>query len=151
MKCWNPSKSHTHTHTVLASGMTQRPVSWVDLTGPPAWSGRAVCFSAVVRDLLSLRHWGVRGQRLNQDFMLALCVSNSLRVCGSSRRRIKGSVKRLLLNKLELTLYEMRGYRVWIGSSLSSSCTSFNLITENWKHDMPLIIQNITLLWQETE
>lgn len=35
--------------------------------------------------------------------MLALCVSNTLGVWGSSRRRIKGSVKRLLLNELELT------------------------------------------------
>jgi len=124
-RAWNVGigPNHTHTHRVLARGMTQRAVSWVNLTGPPARSDRAVCFSAVVRDLLSLRHWGVGGQRLNQDFMLALCVSNTLRVCGSRRRRIKGSVKRLLLKKLGLTLYEMWGYRVWSCSSLSSSVT----------------------------
>lgn len=132
--------------------MTQRPVSWGDLTGLPVKSDRVVCFSVVVRDLLPLRHWGVRGQRLNQDFRLALCVSNSLRVCGSTRRRIKGSVKRLLLNELELTLYEMWGYRVW--KLLFSQFLLYRLFYNSISIKLKIrnvVVQNIALLWQEFE
>lgn len=67
----------SHTHTLApGSRMTQRvlPAESTRL------SDRAVCFSEVIRDLLSPGHWDVRGQRLNQDFMLALCASNTLRV-----------------------------------------------------------------------